>query len=968
MGLISAPVARCGGLVSATAAAWDSSSTSLVIASGRHVRVHPVPPTTSRRPRTLAGHNLDVIGVVSIGPARVLSASKDGTLRIWDTEEAVCLRTLDVGEPITSVATPAYEDKEWDGLVVVACSRNVQLVSVVEKTVGKHVLWQMGVFNIACSDNGMVIAGSVDKVLFLARRRGGVMKAGKGRRSFVEALSLSFTVNDCITAVAVSPDGRKVAVGDAQGVVYVFQDFDEDVAVSGASKLKRRRASIPVPSKLHWHANAVQCLSFVANGTRLLSGGSEAVLVSWDMSRIAFGNRSFRPRLGGTLWGLAASPNERMIAVTCADNAVRVLDSLNLNLMAAFQGLAVPPVSSSFSGNGISRYAVLNRVRSMSIVSDPGHDGCVLVAGIGGSVQLYDVYRGEHVGFFPIVPRNQVFTGPGLNVRPHNPTVLHVAMSKNRESMATVDVERFAEDHEILRFWQRCHKTGETLNPVSRIENPHGVEGKVTGVVFHPDLPIVATSSSVGTVKIWRLVDTLMKQNRLTWRCELVRKHRGSACNSVSLSSDGSLLAVAAGNTVELWRLAIDAEPQEPDRKMVSGSVLEDSPPSVSLELMHTFVHPPVVEPVLDVTFVDGPLPAVVSTTKHGVYVWNVLAQCIWWSLRLMTGKKSISVDSALRRFAISVRLPKTRMEEQSKKGRGKRNNAVAKKGIETPEKLANCADGLEKLQSKVESSSGANASKSKNSQTSSTKRHGAQLFASGSGGESMDKGLVVFDVSSPIPLCVHRVPNGNRVLTTSFVALPNKSATSQESVSPLVYIDSNLEVHMIASDLDSDVLSAVTATEDFDKSAIVEPDSVNRLGKLLGPDWRDAARERGCKVAATARSAPGVKRSLSKSFAGATHTQAPLAKSAITAISSLLHEIRLPNEADLGTESPASVDGEKNDVITDESWDGRGVRAGGAAGLNLRAPPIRPPAALTSMAGRVERMSRWASLAEEDS
>lgn len=941
--------------MSATAAAWDSTSASLVVASGRHVHVHSVPSVAGRRPRTLAGHNRDVVAVVSIGPARVLSASKDGTLRIWDIEEAVCLRTLDVGAPISSVAAPAYEDKDWDGRVVVACARNTQLLSVVEKTTGKHLLWQTGVFNVACSRSGKLIAGSVDNVLFLARRGEGAVLPGKGRRSVVEAISQSFTVGNFITSVAVSPDGCKVAVGDAQGIVYVFQDFNVEANVTGGASLKRRRAPLVVPSKLHWHANAVQCLAFVANGTRLLSGGSESVLVSWDMSRIAFGNRSFRPRLGGTLWGVVASPNERMIAVTCADNAVRVLDSHNLNLMAVFQGIAVPPASTSVAGTGVSRSAVLNRMRSMSVVPDPGQDGCILVAGIGGSVQLYDVYRGEHVGFFPIVPRNQVFTGAGLNVRPHNPTVLHVAMSKNRESMATVDVERFAEDHEILRFWQRCHKTGKTLDPVARIENPHGLEGKVTGVVFHPEMPVVATASSAGSVKIWRLVDTLVRQNRLTWRCEVDEMHRGLPCNALSFSSDGSLLAVATGSTVELWRLSVNDEYSERERKLIPGSVAESSPPSLSMELLHTFVHPPTKEHVMDVAFIDGPLPAVASTTKHGIYVWNVLSQCIWWSLRLLTGKKRITVDSSLQRFAISVKLPKTRAEEQSKNGKGKRNQSVRKDEEKTAGKSRSSGGG----------SSGQKHAQLKSSLTASTNGR-TSTFESDM--EVMDKGLVVFDISSPIPLCVHRLPHNNRILTTSFVALPQKSTSSLEGLCPLVYIDSNLELHMIASDLDSDALSAVTEADDHEAKAIGNPESINHLNKLLGPDWRDVARERADVAAASATAgAPGVKTSLSKSFAGATHTQAPLTKSAVAAISSLLREISVAPDVNMATEYPTEVKGDEGATVTnrDDVWDEQTGTSRNAADLNLRTPAARS-LAMTSATGRVERMSRWAALAQD--
>lgn len=45
------------------------------------------------------------------------------------------------------------------------------------------------------------------------------------------------------------------------------------------SRLQRSRASVPVTT-VHWHAHPVGALCFSADGTLLLSGGEEAVLVS----------------------------------------------------------------------------------------------------------------------------------------------------------------------------------------------------------------------------------------------------------------------------------------------------------------------------------------------------------------------------------------------------------------------------------------------------------------------------------------------------------------------------------------------------------------------------------------------------------------------------------------------------------------------------------------------------------------
>ena len=46
---------------------------------------------------------------------------------------------------------------------------------------------------------------------------------------------------------------------------------------------------------MHWHAHAVNALAFNSDGTYLLSGGDEAVLVVWQLST---GDRRYFPRLG----------------------------------------------------------------------------------------------------------------------------------------------------------------------------------------------------------------------------------------------------------------------------------------------------------------------------------------------------------------------------------------------------------------------------------------------------------------------------------------------------------------------------------------------------------------------------------------------------------------------------------------------------------------------------------------------
>lgn len=141
-----------------------------------------------------------------------------------------------------------------------------------------------------------------------------------------------------ITCVAISPDGSKLAAGDATGRILIWHDVvaaaaakaDTAAAVDldAAAALDLDAAdetSPPEPpaATVHWHAQAVGCLTFSVDGTHLLSGGSEAVLVMWDA---VTGKRAYLPRLGGALVGIVGCEGDgAKYALRQADNTLRMV-------------------------------------------------------------------------------------------------------------------------------------------------------------------------------------------------------------------------------------------------------------------------------------------------------------------------------------------------------------------------------------------------------------------------------------------------------------------------------------------------------------------------------------------------------------------------------------------------------------------------------------------------------------------
>ena len=96
-----------------------------------------------------------------------------------------------------------------------------------------------------------------------------------------------------LSALAFHPSQMCAATGDQDGVILLWYLSPEHLKTPQASL-----SSAAPAVTLHWHAHDVRCLSFSADGNHLLSGGDEAVLVTWQLETR---DRSFLPRLGSNI-------------------------------------------------------------------------------------------------------------------------------------------------------------------------------------------------------------------------------------------------------------------------------------------------------------------------------------------------------------------------------------------------------------------------------------------------------------------------------------------------------------------------------------------------------------------------------------------------------------------------------------------------------------------------------------------
>ena len=148
-------------------------------------------------------------------------------------------------------------------------------------------------------------------------------------------------------------------------------------------------------SVLHWHAVSVLSLCFTPEGSYLLSGGHECVLVKWMYKT---GQKDFKPRLGAPINELVCSKDNTLYATQHSDNSNYIeigwlkwqifylkkinfnlaihLIGTNFNVIQTFSGFLCPNFSNrpkhidTFYPTGLEYFSHLN---SLITNGKPGH-------------------------------------------------------------------------------------------------------------------------------------------------------------------------------------------------------------------------------------------------------------------------------------------------------------------------------------------------------------------------------------------------------------------------------------------------------------------------------------------------------------------------------------------------------------------------------------------------------------------
>uniref|UniRef100_A0A383VBL7 WD repeat-containing protein 75 second beta-propeller domain-containing protein n=1 Tax=Tetradesmus obliquus TaxID=3088 RepID=A0A383VBL7_TETOB len=710
-----------GGIITKRPLCYTADGRLLLAPCGNDIRVYS--SKSGEHIATLRGHEAEVTSVAQMdsGSSKlVLSSSLDGTLRQWDIQEGTSLQTWTIGQPIESMV---YSKQAGLAYVSVHYKRGQS---------GRVIPYQLpsgeeAPGRVKVSKAGrLVISASGQHVAAVDRNSLFVWAAGSsaaGRRA--KPLNLPHTKP--YTCAAFDASDSIIAAGDASGRILIWHDFlralaqwassasgssssssaapisataalaaaavEEAAGLAGGVAADGLAVRLPACTTVHWHAHAVGALCFSMDGSQLLSGGQEGVLVMWALPS---NKRTYLPRLGGPLCGITTSrADPARFFVAQSDNTVRLVNTAAMSVELSIHGLRPPPAAAALAAAGYGCCCSAAASSPAGVVLQPGSGHLVLPAE-HANLQFFDVARDRHVARLQVSPRNPVSlteaasnhaaaAAAGVAAALLTQAVVLQAFTGDGQSLITVDVRpatgglhstaAAAAAESTLRFWD-CSTSSQVASsgvPYSLNTNadaPH--RGVVTGLCCHPTQHMAVTTGSEGEFKVWQRSKVAAAQHKPSsssseavaepaghWRCSAVGGYKGLGLNGCSFSQDGSLLAVAAGATATLW---------DPYENALVGTLVcpaECSSSGGSLRQLN-FVHnsPHLVglvgggDPAAAAAAADGSAQQQQQDQAQGswgssVVVWDLLNGAVSWYCNLPVC--SLAVDPAYPLFAVGV-------------------------------------------------------------------------------------------------------------------------------------------------------------------------------------------------------------------------------------------------------------------------------------------------------------------------
>lgn len=327
------------------------------------------------------------------------------------------------------------------------------------------------------------------------------------------------------TCLLSHPIEEMIATGDDMGRIFLWRELWSP---------KDCRTTL-----YHWHHTPITSLSFTDSGTGFYSGGQEAVLVKWKLSRPDL--REYLPRMISTIVHITNSKKNSKVAVCTSDNGIQILGGQN-QTKCVLQNFTFVTDNKT----GLSKYPI-------GLQLNPRTNNLVLNGRIG-HLQFFSTYTKSLLYNMDIVVQNRL----SLEAKKILYDIRVTQADFNNDWMVTGEVWDDQEHVPELRikFWKyQNEKQMYSLN--TNIELPHELGFKIIkfSSPFQVDNLLCASVGYDNVIKIWSLEDSanIYKKGKV-WFCIAQTKYKNLDIHSIDFSEDGSSLAAGYGNNLCVYR------------------------------------------------------------------------------------------------------------------------------------------------------------------------------------------------------------------------------------------------------------------------------------------------------------------------------------------------------------------------------------------------------------------------------
>lgn len=311
------------------------------------------------------------------------------------------------------------------------------------------------------------------------------------------------------------------------------------------------QATLPTQAKrvlsFTQHQQTVHGVVWSPDGTMLVSGASDRLLLTWDLNKQVH----LRRALGGAVHAVAWSPDGAMLAGAVANqifflNAQSgVTEARTGNHLANITALAWSPKQTQMLvSTGLDQRAIvwntqtfkaqtLFRLHTAGILAVSwASDGATVATGSqGGAVRVWNAQNGQEVhGFY-------FDTQKSMDALAFNPTTSELAVG--------------GADH-LLRLWKNgltCQLEGNGQQKGQCVDVPQrlqGHTGAIRAVSWSPDGRFLATAGDDGMLIVWYPAQG---------NTPLLKVQQNAPVLALAWSPDGKKIADASGTTVTIWEL-----------------------------------------------------------------------------------------------------------------------------------------------------------------------------------------------------------------------------------------------------------------------------------------------------------------------------------------------------------------------------------------------------------------------------